>query len=92
MKKGQIGAGMIKGAIIALVFLTVFLSILPSLIHTSAESVQTLSTELSNATIYGDSAAGLGGQIANWTGYFWVLGPLVLIIGLVTKLFMSRGR
>lgn len=89
-KKGSFGPGMIKGAIVALIFLTVFVSILPSLIHTSALSVKDLATEYGNTTVYGSSASAIGTQIDDWTGYFWVLGPFVLIIGIIVALFMKR--
>lgn len=88
--KGRIGAGMIKAAIIGLVFMTVLVSILPSLINTSAISVQTLSDEYSNTTLYGTSASTIGTQIDNWAGYFWVLGPFIMVIGVITGIFMKR--
>lgn len=90
MNKRGVGVGMIKAAIVGLIFLTVLLSILPDLIHTSAESVQTLSTELSNSTIYGSGAANIGSNLSTWTGYFWVIGPLLLIITIVLGLFMRK--
>lgn len=90
-KRGALGPGMIKGAIVALIFLTVFVSILPDLIETSADSVQTLAEGYTaNATLYGTGASTIGGKIDDWMGYFWVLGPFVLIIGIVVKLFMGR--
>lgn len=90
-KKGRIGPGMIKGAIVGLVLLTVFLSILPDLIIDSATSVNELSDAYAaNTTVLGDNAASIGGSIDEWTGYFWVLGPFILIIGFITAMFMRR--
>lgn len=89
-KKG-VSTGMIKGFIVGLIMLTVFLSIAPNLIHTSAVSVTALSTELSNSTLYGSGAAAIGGQIDDWTGYFWVVGPLILLITVILGVFL-RGR
>lgn len=63
-KKGRIGAGMIKGALISLIFLTVFLSIIPSLITTSATAVSDLAqnyTDLSDEI--GSGASSLGSNI-----------------------------
>lgn len=90
MKNGKIGVGMIKGAIIALIFLTVLLNILPSLIHQNAVSVGALATEYGNATVYGSSASSIGSQIDDWTSYFWVLGPLILIITVILGIFMGK--
>lgn len=93
LKKGFVGPGMIKGLIISLVFLVVLLSIAPQLIHTGAVSVQGLATEYNNSTLYGTGASAIGTQIDDWTGYFWVLGPLVLCMTVILGVFaMRRGR
>lgn len=93
LKKGRIGPGMIKGAIISLIMLTVFLSILPDLIIDSATSVSELSDAYAaNTTVLGTGAASIGGNIDDWTGYFWVLGPFILIITIVLGVFVSGRR
>lgn len=90
-KKGRIGVGMIKSAIIGLIFMTVLLNILPDLIDDSATAVHNMSSDFAAGTdIYGTSAASLGGSIDDWTGYFWVVGVFVLVIGVITGIFMRR--
>lgn len=91
-KKGFVGPGMIKGAIVALMFLTVLISMLPRLIHQNAIAVVELSEEYGNTTLYGEGASELGTQVDDWTGYFWVIGPLVLIITVVLGIFLKRRR
>lgn len=90
-KKG-LGTGTIKAVLVGVIFLTVLLAMLPTLIHTSQESVTSLATEYSNSTLYGTGASAIGTQIDDYSGYFWVIGPLVLIITFVLGVFMSRRR
>lgn len=91
-KRASIGPGMIKGIIVSLIFLTVLLKISPSLIHTSQESVQELGTEFSNSSMYGAGASSIGTQISDYSGYFWVVGVLLVIITVVLGVFMTRRR
>lgn len=89
-KIGALGPGMIKGVIVSLIFLTVLLSIAPNMIHTSQVSVQELSTEFGNSTLYGDGASDIGSQVDDYSGYFWVLGALLLVITVILKVFSNR--
>jgi hypothetical protein len=92
-KKARIGVGTIKGAIIGLIFLTVLVSILPDLILDSGEAVNDLSGMYAgNSTVFGSGASDLGGSIDEYAGWFFVLGPFILIITVVLGVFMTTRR
>lgn len=92
-RKGAIGAGTIKGIVVAILMLTVLISMLPSLILTNAEAVYDLSTMYAaNSTYLGADAAALGANVNDWTGWFWVIGPLLMLITTILGLFMIGGR
>ena len=89
----KVSTGMITGAIVALVMAVVFLSMLPTLIPTATKAVHNLSDAIGNdGENIGTGAAALGDNIDDWTGYFWVVGPLVLVIGVVLSLFLKGRR
>lgn len=90
-KNGRISPGIIKVFIVSLVLLTVLLSMAPSLVNNSATSVKNLTDEFSgNSDIYGTTASTLGGNLTNWTGVFWVIAFLLLLITVILKLFQGR--
>lgn len=89
--KGKIGPGMIKAAIIGIIFMVVLLQILPDLIVDGATAVHNLSDSLAaESDVLGSDAASLGGDIDDYTGYFWVVGPLVLVISIIVGIFLRR--
>lgn len=92
-KKARVGVGTIKAAIIGLIFLTVLVSILPDLILDSGEAVNDLSGMYEgNSTVFGTGPSELGGNIDEYAGWFFVIGPFILIITVVLGIFMSRRR
>lgn len=91
-KTGRVGPGMIKGMLLTLIFLVILLKMLPNLMHTSQESVSELSTEYQNSTLYGEGAAAIGADVPTYTGYFWVAGPIILLLTVIFGIFMSRRR
>lgn len=89
----KVGAGAIVGLILSLIMLTVFLSVAEDTIPTAATAYHNLSDTLAgNSAIYGTDAASFAGDTDDYLGWFWALGPFVLVIGIVLAVFMRRGR
>lgn len=87
----KIGTGTIVGLILGLIFLTVLLSVADDTIPTAATAYHNLSdTIASNTDVFGTDAASFAGDTDGYLGWFWVIGPFVMVIMLVLSLF--RGR
>lgn len=92
-KRGAVTTGKITGAILGILMLVVFVSMLPSLISVGATSVSNLFTNLSGmGAVIGTDAAAFAGNANGYIGWFWVIGPFILVVGFIVALFLKRGR
>ena len=100
----KVSTEMITGAIITLVMAVVFFSMLSSLIPTATTAVHNLSDVVggggnTSSKQYIDARANIGtgaGALAqnldDWTGYFWIVGSLVLVISVILGVFIKGKR
>lgn len=79
--------------ITGIILLTVMVSMLPSIIVTGATATHNLSDGLAgqSATI-GSAPASFAGNIDDYMGWFWVLGPFILVLTAVVGLFLGNKR
>lgn len=91
MNFGSINPGKIVGLVISVVMLVVLLGVSQTVIPQGAGATYNLFSNLNNATHLGTGAVTLAGNIPSYTGWFWVLGPFVLVIAVVLGVFMA-GR
>lgn len=89
-KKGRISTGTIKASILGLIFLTVLLSMLPNLINTSQTAINSTAVELSNTALYGTGPAGVADDITDYSGWFWVVGVLLLVLTAIFAVFRVK--
>lgn len=89
----KVNAGTIISVVLAILFATVLFKMLPSLIPSIATSVHNLSDTLSgDGDLIGTEAAAFAGEMDSLTGWFWVIGPMVLVILVAVSLFKTSGR
>lgn len=89
-KKAALGPGAIKGTLVTMIFFVVLVAMLPTLIELGADKTSDLAAVYSdNSTLFGD-AAPIGEELDDFAGYFWVAGPLILIIGIIGSIFLKR--
>ena len=88
----KIGHDKITGLIVSVIMLTVLLAVASTVIPTGSQAFYDLSTSLSNATVLGTGAVAFAADMPSYVGWFWVLGPFVLVIGLVVGLFFKGGN
>lgn len=87
----KINPGMIIGVLLSLIFLGLLLKIATAVIPQAASSYHTFATSVSgNSTLYGADAAAFAADTPGYLGYFWVLGPFVLVLMLIIGMFMRR--
>lgn len=93
-KQGKkVGTGMIVSVVIGILMLTVLFSILPDTIPTATTAVHNLSDSLNaQSAVIGTGASTFAGNLDSLTGWFWVIGPLVLVIVFVTGMFLQGGK
>lgn len=87
----KVTAGVIVGLIVALIMLQVLVGVAEDVIPTAAEDYHNLSDTLAGSTaILGTDAAAFAGDTDDYLGWFWVLGPFILVLAVVLGVF--RGR
>lgn len=91
MNRKAASAGIIIVVIMALIMLTVLLKVLPSTLPTAATSFHNLTDVLAaNTEVYGTEAAAFAGDLDTLMGWFWVLAPFILVLGVVLAIFFRR--
>lgn len=87
----KLSTGMITGLIVSIVLITVLLNVARTTIPIAATAFHNLTDSQAAATgVYGTNAASLAGNFDDYAGYFWVLGPFVLVIGVAMALFLRK--
>jgi len=89
----KISSNSITALVIGVVMIVVLFNVMVSVVPLGTTAVHNLSDALvgQSATI-GTGPATFAGQIDELSGWFWVVGPLVLVLGLVIGLFLKKGR
>lgn len=88
----RVGTGTITALVIGVIMLTVLFSVAVTVIPTGATAFHNLSDALAgDGDIIGTDAAAFAGNTDTYVGWFWVIGPFVLMISLVIGLFLGRG-
>lgn len=97
----SITSGSIVSLVLVIIMLVVFINIIEDVIPSGATAYYNLSETFSctNETkcgmnadqVYGSDAASFAGDTNDYLGWFWVLGPFVLVLMAVVGIFM-RGR
>jgi hypothetical protein len=84
----------ITNVIYVVIFAVVLLTMLPSLIPLASNAAADLFTTLGNNTVsaVGTDAAAFALQMPDLLGWFWILGPIVLVIGIAMGMFKSGRR
>lgn len=89
----KVNSGLIVGLILSVVFFTVLLSVASNVIPTGAMAYHSLATAFGgNSTIYGSGASSFATNTIAYVGWFWVLAPFILTVGLIMALFVVGGR
>lgn len=91
----KVTAGKIVGVIISLIMVLVLFSMLPNILPSVINSVNTLfgTDGLNNATLVGTGPASFASNVSTYLGWFWVVSPFVLVIGVILALFLrGKGR
>lgn len=94
-KRGRVSVGpnAIVSLIMVLIFATILLSVGRTTIPTAATAYHNLSDSLASETdVLGTDAAAFAGDTDGYVGWFWALGPFVLVIGIVMAVFMKKRR
>lgn len=87
----KITSGVIIGLIVSLIMLQVLVGISEDIIPSAAGSYENLSNTLAADTqVLGTDAAAFAGDTDDYMGWFWVLGPFVLVLTVILGVF--RGR
>lgn len=91
-KKGFINSGKIKGLIVGIVMLVVLISVAETMVPTGAEAFHNLTDTLGDETdTLGTDAAAFADDMDDYVGWFWALGPFILVISVVLAAFTLGG-
>ena len=84
----------IVGVIMVVLFGVVLLKMLPSLIPLASNSAADLFTTLGNNTVsgVGTEASAFSLEMPSILGWFWIVGPILLVIGIALGMFKGSGR
>lgn len=92
-KKGLVNTGKIRAMIIGVIMMVVLFKIAATLVPTGAQAYHNLSDTLKADTdVLGTDAAAFAGDTDDYVGWFWVLGPFLLVISVVLAVFTLGGR
>ena len=84
---------MLLGLIVGIIFIVILVSMSSTLIPTGAVAYHNMSDTLAaNGEALGTDAAAFAGNTDSWLGWFWVVGPFILVIYLVINLFLKPKR
>lgn len=72
--------------------LTVLLGVLESTVPTSAQAFYDFTAGLTNTSVYGADAVAFAGDVPGYLGWFWVIGPFVMVIMIVLGIFGLKRR
>lgn len=92
--RSKVNSGMIVGVIVAVIFAMVLFSILPTVYPDMIQDYYNFTSELELlSTELGTGPSTFAGNMHEYAGWFWVLGPFLLVIGIALTLFKGgRGR
>lgn len=84
----------IVALIMSLIFVVVLFQMLPGLLPQAITSVNSLfsASILGNETLVGAAPAAFAANVTSYLGWFWVVSPFVLVIGIILGLFLVGGR
>ena len=79
--------------LMSIVFMVVLLSVAAQLIPVGAEAFYDMTQSMTNTTILGAGPVAFAEITPALLGWFWVLGPFILVIMIVIGIFLKkRGR
>jgi hypothetical protein len=93
----QVNKNTIVNTILVVLFGVVLLKMLPSLIPLASNAAADLFTTLGNNTAsgVGVEAAAFATEVPSILGWFWIVSPVILVIGLALGMFAygkGKGR
>lgn len=93
-KKGfSVSSGAIVSLVLVIIMLTVLVSVAEDVIPTGATAYHNLSDTLAaDSAVLGTDAASFAGDTDDYLGWFWVLGPFVLVLMAIVGIFMKGRR
>lgn len=93
-KQGKVSSGKIMNIVYIVLFSTVLLSMLPTLLPTVIEAFYNLTAEMALLTTeLGTGPTTFISNVPTYVGWFWVIGPLLLGISIALGVFgKNKGR
>lgn len=84
----------IKGVVLSIIFATILFAILPTLYTDIIQNFYNFTDDLAGMTTQlGTGPAGFAGDVSTYAGWFWVIGPFIMVIGLALGLLaFKKGR